>query len=75
MKKVPVHVTLPHPLAAALKAYAELEGRAVSDVLEELGRNLLREKNAIKEPTGQEILARVAQMLTENKPRKPKPKV
>jgi hypothetical protein len=60
MKKIAVHVSMPPGISVALKALAEIEGRAVSDILEELARGLLRSKGYEPPVTGEDIAARVS---------------
>lgn len=65
MKKVPVHVTISPAVAVALKALADLEGRSVSDLYEEIGRTVLGECGYLPKPDRKAIAARVKQILEE----------
>jgi hypothetical protein len=51
-----IHVTLPEPLSDALEALAKLEGRSVSELLEEITRDSLRQRNLLPSPTAQQLL-------------------
>jgi hypothetical protein len=54
-----VHITLPDPLANALEALAEIEGRSFSDLLEELGRAELRSRGLLPQVSGKELVAQL----------------
>ena len=66
-KKRRVHITLPGPISDGLEALARLEGRSVSDILEELSRNELKGRGFAPKITGEEIAAEIAKTKTRKK--------
>lgn len=65
-KKTRVHVTLPGPISDALEALAVLEGRSVSDILEELSRKRLTDLGALAPVSGDAIAAEVKKRRKRN---------
>lgn len=56
-RKVRKHVTLPGQLSEILEAAAALDGRSLSDLLTELGRDYAKTHGLIKPPTAEDIAA------------------
>ena len=59
-----VHITLSPAISDGLEALARLEGRSVSDILEELSRNELKGRGFAPKITGAEIAAEIAKTKT-----------
>lgn len=66
-RKKRIHVSLPGPISDALEALAALEGRAVSDVLEELSRKRLTDLGALPAVSAEAIAAEVKKKTKRNK--------
>lgn len=49
------NITLSEPIANALAALATLQGRTLSELLEELGREILREHGCLPSVTPEEL--------------------
>ena len=59
--KVQIKVSFTGPVSAALKAIAKLEGREISDILEEAARNVLRDRGVEPKASASEIAAEMKQ--------------
>lgn len=65
-KKTRVHVTLPGPISNGLEALASLEGRSVSDIVEELSRKRLTEVGALPTITAEDIATEIRKRRKRN---------
>lgn len=62
-----VHISIAEPILEGLEALAALQKRPLSDLLEELGRDALKELGIVKPVTASEIEAEIERRRDEKK--------